>query len=151
MTDINAKEYQVYDAKDKVLGRLASIVAKELLNGKKVAVINSDMAIISGDRKGIKAKYKTRLDIKEKANPEHSPYWPRRTDMLVKRVIRGMLPYKKKTTGKEAYENLRVFVGIPSAFKDIKPIEIKSKNPKEMYVGYITTKQLSESLGYSTK
>ncbi len=35
------KDYIVYDAKDKVLGRLASTVAKELLNGKKVAVINA--------------------------------------------------------------------------------------------------------------
>lgn len=149
MDEINAKEFEVFDGKDKILGRLASTVAKRLLTGKKVAIINAEMAIISGDRKGIKRKYKVRLDLQEKENPEHSPYWPRRPDMLVKRVVRGMLPYKKRTAGKAAYRNLRVFIGVPPAFKDVKPIEIETKNPKQLYVGHVKVGELAQLLGYT--
>lgn len=142
-------DYQVYDASDKVLGRLASIVAKQLLTGKKVAVVNAEQAIISGNKKDILSKYKTRLDLIDKGNPEHSPYWPRRSDMLVKRVIRGMLPYHKKATGKVAFKNLRVYIGVPEALKRSKPLEIESKNPKELYVRHMKISELSELLGYN--
>jgi large subunit ribosomal protein L13 len=148
MKDIKPSEYVVFDAKDKVLGRLASTVAKELLGGKKVAIINAEQSIISGNKKLIKKKYKTRLDLQEKENPEHSPYWSRRPDFLVKRVVRGMLPYHKKTTGRDAYKRLMVFVGTPEAFKGMKPIEIKTKDPKMLYTGYVRVSELSEMLGY---
>jgi large subunit ribosomal protein L13 len=65
------KDYVVYDAKDKVLGRLASTVAKELLNGKKVAVVNAEKAYITGDKRGIIKRYRVRLGLQEKENPEH--------------------------------------------------------------------------------
>src|SRR5208283_3118888 len=98
----NYKDYVVYDAKDKVLGRLASTVAKELLNGKKVAVVNAERAFITGTKKVIVKRYKVRLNLQEKENPEHSPYWPRRPDMLVRRIIRGMLPYHKNPSSRSA-------------------------------------------------
>lgn len=149
MKDIKPSEYEVFDAKDKILGRLASIVAKRLMQGKKIAIINAEQSIISGDKKGIKWKYKTRLDLQEKENPEHSPYWSRRPDFLVKRVIRGMLPYHKKTTGRDAYKRLIVFVGTPEAFKKVSTIEIKTKDPKMLYTDYVTVSDLSKMLGYN--
>ena len=76
MESIDPKDYIVFDAKSKVIGRVASVAAKELLNGKNVAVLNVDESIISGNRKDILARYHKRLILKEKANPEHSPYWP---------------------------------------------------------------------------
>ena len=148
MKEIKPSEYIVFDGKDKVLGRLASAVAKELLNGKKVAIVNAEQSIISGNKKLIKEKYKTRLNLQEKENPEHSPYWSRRPDFLVKRVVRGMLPYHRKTTGRDAYKRLMVFVGMPEAFKNTKPIEIKTKDPKTLYAGYVKVSELSEMLGY---
>ncbi|MDE1810722.1 MAG: 50S ribosomal protein L13 [Candidatus Micrarchaeota archaeon] len=143
-----ASKKVVYDAKDKVLGRLGSEVAKSLLKGNEVAIINAQDAIITGTKKVIVARYKTRLNLQEKENPDHSPYWPRRSDMLVKRVIRGMLPYRKKPSGKAAYRRLRVYIGVPEIYKNTKPIEIISKNPKSIYVGYITMGHLSKLLGY---
>ncbi|MGD0729404.1 MAG: 50S ribosomal protein L13 [Candidatus Micrarchaeaceae archaeon] len=142
------KDYIVYDAKDKVLGRLASTVAKDLLNGKKVAVINAEMAFISGNRLNIAKRYRVRLNLQEKENPEHSPYWSRRPDFLVRRIIRGMLPYHKKPSGKAAYKRLRVFVGSPKELNGLKSIEVKTKSPKSMYVGYVYIKDLSKTLGY---
>ena len=57
MKDVNFTEYEVYDAKDKILGRLASVVAKCVLKGKNVVVINAEQSIISGNKKDIIEKY----------------------------------------------------------------------------------------------
>jgi ribosomal protein uL13 len=147
MEKLNPKDYEIFDGENKILGRLASVVAKKILSNKKVAIINAENMIISGDPVVIAKRYTTRLNLQEKANPEHSPYWSRRSDMLVKRIVRGMLPYNK-ARGKEAYRNLRVFNGVPEDFKGVKPIEIESKDPKKIYTGYITMKDLSRRLGY---
>lgn len=143
------KEYVVYDAKDKVLGRIASTVAKELLNGRKVAVVNAEYAFITGSKRGIAARYRTRLNLQEKENPEHSPYWSRRPDMLVRRIIRGMLPYHKKPSGKSAYKRLRVFVGVPKELNGFKTIKVETKAPKSMYVNCVYVGDLSKLLGYN--
>ncbi len=148
MENIDPKDYIVFDAKSKVIGRVASVAAKELLNGRHVAILNADDAIISGNRKDILQRYHKRLILKEKANPEHSPYWPRRTDMLFKRIVRGMLPYRRPR-GKEAYRKLRVFAGTPELFEKASVKEIKSKDPKDIFVSTMTLKQLSELLGYN--
>jgi large subunit ribosomal protein L13 len=139
----------VFDAKDKVLGRMGSAVAKELLNGGKVAVINAELSFITGNKGSIIARYKTRLRLQEKENPEHSPYWPRRPDMLVRRIIRGMLPYHKKPSGKAAYRRLRVYSGVPPELAKMKPINVDTKNPKMMYVKSLYIKELSKALGYN--
>ncbi len=137
----------LFDANGKILGRLSTVVAKSLLNGNDVVVINAEGAVISGDKKVIFERYRTRVNLMEKANPEHSPYWPRRPDLLVKRIIRGMLPYKKPS-GKAAYRRLRVYIGTPEEFTKAKPMEVESKDPKGMYVGHITIAELSRRLGY---
>lgn len=144
---IDLKSCEVYNAEGKVLGRFASTIAKQLLLGKSIAVINADKAIISGDRNITAAKYRVRLSLQEKENPEHSPYWPRRSDMLVRRIVRGMLPYGK-TTGRNAYKRLIVFRGVPEELKDKKSIMLDIKDPKSIYSGYITVKELSKELGY---
>ncbi|MCL4387717.1 50S ribosomal protein L13 [Candidatus Marsarchaeota archaeon] len=138
----------VYDADGQVLGRIASMIAKNLLDGKDVAVVNAEKAIISGKRKPMAAKYRTRLNLQEKENPEHSPYWSRRPDMLFKRIVRGMLPYRRPR-GKEAFRKLRVFMGEPEALKSKEHIKPKIKGAKEIYAGYITLKDLSNTLGYN--
>lgn len=46
----DAKEV-VIDGRGHLLGRLASIVAKELLSGQKVAVVRCEELMISGGRK----------------------------------------------------------------------------------------------------
>lgn len=147
MRELNSS-YSVYDAKGKVLGRFASAVARELLAGKSIAVINAERAIIVGNRDVIVKKYFTRLNLQEKENPEFSPYWPRRPDMLVKRAIRGMLP-RAKPHGRAAYRKLMVFVGTPSAFSKVKPIEIKTKDANTIYMPHVTIEELSRFLGYS--
>ncbi|MEM0107005.1 MAG: 50S ribosomal protein L13 [Candidatus Micrarchaeaceae archaeon] len=140
-------DYVLYDASNSLTGRIASRIAKDLMNGNKVVVVNSEKALISGSKKSLVEKYKTRLNLQEKSNPEHSPYWPRRPDLLFKRIVRGMLPHNKPR-GKEAYKKLRVFMGVPNEFKNAKPKSIEIKNAKDMYVHSITIEELSKLLGY---
>ncbi|MGC8586411.1 MAG: 50S ribosomal protein L13 [Candidatus Micrarchaeia archaeon] len=140
-------DFIVYNAKDQILGRLASRVAKDLIKGKKVAVVNARMAVITGSKRSILEKYKRRLDLQEKENPEHSPYWSRRPDILFKRIVRGMLPYRK-AHGKAAYKRLRVFQLVPEELKNFKYEDFKTKDLKSIYVNHITLEELSKLLGY---
>lgn len=137
----------VVDGQDKVLGRAASQIAKLLLSENSVSVINAEKMVISGHERDLHDKYKRLIELQDKANPEHSPYWPRRPDMFVKRVIRGMLPYKKPK-GKAAFKRLRVYVGAPAEVKKAKAFEIKYKPSIEIPESVITIKELTEKLGY---
>tara|TARA_B100001287_G_scaffold267884_1_gene263539 strand:- start:774 stop:1259 length:486 start_codon:yes stop_codon:yes gene_type:complete len=107
----------VFDAKDQVLGRLASHVASTLLvtrregNPKKVIIINAENAIVTGSKDRVLADY----DRKYKLNhPRKGPFFPRMPDMILKRTVRGMLPYQKKSSGRQAVKDLRVMIGTPS-------------------------------------
>ena len=107
----------VFDAKDQVLGPLASHVASTLLvtrregNPKKVIIINAENAIVTGSKDRVLADY----DRKYKLNhPRKGPFFPRMPDMILKRTVRGMLPYQKKSSGRQAFKDLRVMIGTPS-------------------------------------
>ena len=107
----------VFDAKDKVLGRLASHVASELLTARKsggqkrVIIVNAERAIVTGAKTAVFAKY----DHKYKLNhPRKGPFFPRMPDMILKRTVRGMLPYQKNSSGRNAVRDLRVMIGTPA-------------------------------------
>ena len=110
----------VFDAQDKVLGRLASHVASTLLvtrregDPKRVIIINAEKAIVTGAKDRILADY----DRKYKLNhPRKGPFFPRMPDMILKRTVRGMLPYQKKSSGRQAVKDLRVMIGTPTNLK----------------------------------
>ncbi|WP_458206526.1 50S ribosomal protein L13 [Haladaptatus sp. NG-SE-30] len=98
----------IVDARDCILGRVASQVAQKALDGERVAVVNAEQAIITGSEEDVKGKFETRFNL----SSDQGPYYPKRPDMLAKRSIRGMLPYKKPR-GRTAFENVRVYVGNP--------------------------------------
>ena len=136
----------VIDCDAQIVGRLASHVAKLLLKGNSVTLVNAEKAAISGHVSDVVANYKQKVEFKDKANPEHSSYWSRRPDFLVKRIVRGMLPFKKPT-GREAFKRLRVYVGVPAEIKG-KIEKDQVKNKLEAYEDTITVRELSEKLGY---
>ncbi len=140
-----SNETVVIDGKGRVLGRVGSRVAKMLLENKNVALINAEDVVISGHIREITSKYKRRFELQDKANPEHSPYWSRRSDLFVKRVIRGMLPYKQPK-GKKAYKLLRVYLGVPEELKSAKPVVIESKNPDGIFENTFTVKEILAKL-----
>ena len=102
-------DFKVIDASNHVLGRLASVIAKRLLNGEKIVVVNAEKAIITGDRDMVFKRYKEKYD---RGSKEKGPYFPRHPEKIFKRTVRGMLPWKTRR-GREAYRRLRVFMGVP--------------------------------------
>ncbi|MEF8786728.1 MAG: 50S ribosomal protein L13 [Haloarculaceae archaeon] len=99
----------VVDARDCIMGRVASNVAERALNGESVAVINAEHAVITGREDAILEKFKDR----RRHGSDRGPMYPKRPDRIFKRSIRGMIPYKT-TKGREAFENIRVYVGNPN-------------------------------------
>ncbi len=107
----------VFDASDKVLGRLASHVASELLTARKaggqtrVIIVNAEKAIVTGPKTAVFLRY----DKKYKLNhPRKGPFFPRMPDQILKRTVRGMLPYQKNSSGRNSLRDLRVMIGTPA-------------------------------------
>jgi large subunit ribosomal protein L13 len=135
----------VIDAKDTRIGRVSTFVAKKLLEGEEVKLINAEEAVISGRPQLIIEKYTARRQLKQKGNPEKSPYWPKVPDRFVKRLIRGMLP-RKKARGREAYGKLRVYMGSPEGVKG-EPVKVKGSELGKL-TKYIKVRELCRHLGY---
>ncbi len=102
----------IVDGTDMVLGRLASNVAKALMRGEEVHLINAERIVVSGMPKNIVGDYMQKRRLQQKATPEFSPKWPKVPHLLVRRVVRGMLPFKK-AKGRAAFRKLRVYAGNP--------------------------------------
>ncbi len=98
---------KIIDGTNLIMGRLGARVAKDLLNGEEVTIINPEKIIISGKIETITEKYMEKRRLLNKANPEHKPVWPRAPHMLLKRIISGMMP-KKTVRGKQALSRLKV-------------------------------------------
>lgn len=99
----------IYDGRDTVFGRLASVVAKDLLKGNNVDVINCEEIIISGDKKLFVKKILAKRKMGSGGSMK-GPKYPRVADRLVKRMIRGMLPWDR-AKGREAFKRLRCYIG----------------------------------------
>ena len=102
----------IIDANGLILGRLASNVATRLLAGEKIDIINAEMAVVSGKSATIFKEYRDMIEI---GSAEYGPYFPRRPERILKRTVRGMLPYKRQS-GRKAMANLKVHVGVPAEF-----------------------------------
>lgn len=136
------------DATDAILGRLSTKVAKYLLEGKKVNIINCEKAVISGKKQSIVSEYKKKYEIHTASNPRRGPFHQKRPDRLVRRTIRGMLPYKK-SSGRTAYSRLRVYIGIPEAFKEKEYIKSAS-NADKLNCKFLSIGDLCRELGWQS-
>lgn len=129
----------VIDADGAVMGRLASFVAKKLLEGEEIHIINAEKAIVTGDPKLVLEKYLIRI---RRGNPHGGPFFPRQPHRILRRAIRGMIPYKKPE-GRRALKRLKIYVGTPEEFKNKEVTKIKEKKRCK----YITLLELSKRIG----
>ena len=99
------------------MGRLASASADILLKAArehrddKVIIINAEKAIVSGRPRSVLNTYHAKYELHP---ARKGPFYPRMPDMILKRAVRGMLPYQKKSSGRRALRNLRVEIGCPA-------------------------------------
>lgn len=131
----------VIDARDCILGRVASTVSDRALDGERIAVVNTEQAVITGNDEDIMSVYEKRLDI----GSDRGPYYPKRPDRIFKRSIRGMLPYKRQR-GREAFENVRCYVGDPYEDKESTILEDTSLD-RLSNIKFISLSDISERLG----
>jgi len=143
-------EMELIDGEGQILGRLASEVAKELLRDedKQIVIVNAERVVISGSKERLIEDYRRR---RERGSREKGPYFPRMPDRVVKRVIRGMLPYKRKR-GRDALSRLQVYLGIPQEYKDVDKKRIEDAKVERLSMAkYLTLGEVCKHLGWLPK
>lgn len=134
---------KIIDAKEKILGRLASKVAERLKKGEKIEIINSEKAIVTGDPDSTLENYKQK---KERGDRDKGPYFPEAPDRIIKRTVRGMLP--KNKTGKEALKRFKAHIGNPGLDGEeekIKGVDVETLSDRGRK--YITLREISDFIG----
>jgi large subunit ribosomal protein L13 len=130
-------EQIVVDAKNGVVGRIASFVAKQALFGKKVIVVNCNDALLSGRRGMILEQYGHMRSRGKGA--QKGPIIPRVAEKLMKRTIRGMLEYTQRR-GEAALDRVICYNETPKEFEAVKKISLA----KEMKIRTVTLKEVAK-------
>ncbi|ASJ02256.1 50S ribosomal protein L13 [Thermococcus profundus] len=138
---------RIINAEGLILGRLASKVAKMLLEGEEVVIVNAEKAIITGNREDIFAKYKQRTELRTRTNPRRGPFYPKRSDEIVRRTVRGMLPWKTDR-GRKAFRRLKVYAGVPKEFEGKELETISEAHMSRLATPkYVTVGEVAKFLG----
>jgi len=130
----------VVDARDCILGRVASKVAERALDGERIAVVNAERAVVTGRREDVIDTFETRRELGSDRGPEY----PKRPDRIFKRSIRGMVPYKTPR-GREAFEGIRVYMGNP--YEDEAEVLDDTSLDRLSNIKFVSLGDVSESLG----
>jgi len=133
----------VVDARDCIFGRIASNVAERALDGETIAIVNAEDAVITGNEEDITAKFQKRREI----GSDQGPAYPKRPDGILKRSVRGMLPYKKPR-GREALSNVRVYVGNPYEDHDLEAEILDGTSLDRLSnIKFVSLGDVSQSIG----
>ena len=139
---------KIINAENLIVGRIATVAAKNALLGEDVAIINSEKAVITGKKDELVARYKRKRRM---GIPSKGPFLKRRPDMMLKRIIRGMLPYKQHK-GRIALKRIKCYVGVPHEFKGKDSQTIKEANVSKMpNLKFMTLENISKILGGKTE
>ena len=137
----------IIDGTNQVAGRLCSHVAKLLINGNRVSIVNSESIMLSSDRKAIIEEYRKYLEIASITNPKFGPFHPRRPDTMISKMVRGMLP-KNKPSGKTALKRLRAYLGVPNELKSKKTTQFEDAKIKKPAPYYTSLADLGRMVGW---
>uniref|UniRef100_A0A803L3T1 60S ribosomal protein L13a n=1 Tax=Chenopodium quinoa TaxID=63459 RepID=A0A803L3T1_CHEQI len=105
----------VVDARHHMLGRLASIVAKELLTGQRVVVVRCEEIALSGGLVRQKMKYLRFLRKRMNTKPSHGPIHFRAPSKIFWRTTKR---------GAAALARLKVYEGVPPPYDKIKRVVV---------------------------
>jgi large subunit ribosomal protein L13 len=135
------------DATNQIAGRLSSRIAKLILSGRRVIVVNAEKSLISGSKGSVIASWKRSLELSSRVNPIYGPIHPRRPDNILRRMVRGMVP-RKKPKGAVAMHRLRVYVGLPETIKGKKLVQFEDTTAPRPVPVYVTMAELSKNMGW---
>ena len=134
----------IVDGKDLIVGRVASFVAKQALNGETVKIVNCEHMYITGDKVFLLNEVHRRRD---QGTWSKGPFYYRRPDMFIRRVVRGMIPYKT-SRGSLAYKRVMCYIGFPKELEQHKAITIDKANVNNIKnLKYMTVAELCKHMG----
>ena len=138
----------VVDATNCIAGRMCSHVSKLLLQGHRVAIVNAEKAMLSGNNRYKTIElYKEHLEINSVTNPIHGPFHPRRPDTILSKMVRGMVP-KRKSSGITAFKRLRVYIGVPEEMKSAKMESFSDSKITKPEAYYISVGEIAKHIGW---
>ena len=134
----------IVDGKDLIVGRVATFVAKQALNGETVKIVNCESMYITGDKEFLVNEVHRRRD---QGTWSKGPFYFRKPDRFVRRVVRGMIPYKT-SRGSIAYKRVMCYIGFPQELQQHKTITVSAANVKHVNnLKYLTVGQLCKHMG----
>ena len=142
------KKVIVVDGTNQILGRLASIVAKKLLEGHTVIVVNVEKVVVSGKPSEVVKWYKnTVLGVRSHYSHRLRPKRPRSPIRLFKSAVKGMLP-KKNARGREAFRRLKAYIGVPEEFKGAELVRFPEADAERLARSYVQLARIARELGW---
>lgn len=144
-TTMTEKGFTVIDADGLIMGRMASIVAKRLLNGERITVVNAEKVIISGNRASIVRAQKKFLEV---GGTLRGPIHWRKPDRMLRKTIRGMLP-TEKPKGKEAFKLLKVYIGVPSELSTTEKETLREIQSSRLRGRFVTLGEVAKTIGWN--
>jgi len=135
------------NAEGLIVGRLCSKVAKRLLNGEEVIILNAEKAVFSGKKKSKLLEAHIFLEV---GAPKRGPFHYRRPDRFLRKAVRGMVPYKQPK-GKNAYKRLKVFMGVPLELKDQPMITFTEASSANLKGPHFTLGEMAKEIGWNDR
>lgn len=138
------QEATVIDGRDLILGRMGSTVAKRLLLGEHIKIVNCREVVILGRKQFVIERYRNKLKNRV---IKKGPYYSRSPSKMVKRALRNMLPYKADR-GEAAFKRLLCYDSVPSTLASVEKSTIEDAKLDQDSVFYYTTMgEVCDSLG----
>ncbi len=136
---------KIIDASDLVLGRMCTRIAKmALLSEDTIHIINCEKAIVSGRKSDILEKYRHR---RERVDVFKGPFFPRKSERIVKRTLRGMLPYKQHK-GLVALQRIKCHESVPESLAGKKAETMPGAGIKDSNIkNFIYVRDIAGELG----
>lgn len=136
-------EPKVIDVTGLVLGRVSSLIAKRLLAGDDIIIINAEKVLVLGGRQNILKSYEA---AHARGSVRKGPNFPRSPERIMRRSVRGMLPYHR-STGREAYKHLKAYIGVPDEYATVKAERLEEAAARPSLSEPLTLLEISRHLG----
>lgn len=115
-----------------MLGRLAAIIAKELLNGQRVVVVRCEEICMSGGLVRQKMKYLRFLRKRMNTKPSHGPIHFRAPSKILWRTIRGYV-----FRNLQRFSLLPYLAGVVARFLNVITVLYKQSTEKCLWFFYM--------------
>ncbi|MDR0372915.1 MAG: 50S ribosomal protein L13 [Nitrososphaerota archaeon] len=144
---VKSPKVTIVNAEGQIVGRMCSKIAKLLLSGEEVIILNAEKAVFSGKKKSKVAEAHLFLEV---GAPARGPFHYRRPDRYLRKTVRGMLPFKQPK-GQVAYKRVKVFMGVPAEYRDQKMISFTDAQSSDLKGPHFTLGELATEIGWRNR